>query len=281
MKKEIRTIIYDEELRLEAYRFEGIVQPFPNHFHEHYVIGLMEKGGRLLSCKNKEYTLTKGDIVLFNPKDNHSCCHTGDEALDYRAFNISTETMQNLTEEITGTDSLPSFTQNVIENTEAACYFQNLHKMVMEDSDTLGKEENLLLLISQLLQNYSQPFENCLPSYREEVEKACRYMERHFAESIHLNDICTFIALSKSTLLRAFTRTKGLTPYRYLQAIRINESKKRLEQGFTPLEAAMQTGFSDQSHFTNYFRQCTGLSPGTYREIFSNKNITGGISHEK
>lgn len=31
------------ELHLEAYRFEGIVQPFPVHFHEHYVLGLVER----------------------------------------------------------------------------------------------------------------------------------------------------------------------------------------------------------------------------------------------
>ena len=30
MRKEIKTLVYDEELRLEAYRFEGNVQsPFP------------------------------------------------------------------------------------------------------------------------------------------------------------------------------------------------------------------------------------------------------------
>lgn len=40
MKKEIRTVVYDDELGIEAYRFEGIVQPFPNHFHEHYVMGV-------------------------------------------------------------------------------------------------------------------------------------------------------------------------------------------------------------------------------------------------
>ena len=44
MKKEVRTVVYDDELRMEAYRFEGIVQPFPRHFHEHYVIGVVEKG---------------------------------------------------------------------------------------------------------------------------------------------------------------------------------------------------------------------------------------------
>ena len=49
MKKETRTVVDDDELNIEAYRFEGIVQPFPNHFHEHYVIGFVEEGTRRLS----------------------------------------------------------------------------------------------------------------------------------------------------------------------------------------------------------------------------------------
>ena len=52
MKKETRTVVYDDELRIEAYHFEGIVQPFPSHFHEHYVIGFVEKGERILSCRD-------------------------------------------------------------------------------------------------------------------------------------------------------------------------------------------------------------------------------------
>ena len=55
MKKETRTVVYDDELRIEAYRFEGIVQPFPSHFHEHYVIEFVEKGERVLSCRHREY----------------------------------------------------------------------------------------------------------------------------------------------------------------------------------------------------------------------------------
>lgn len=46
MKKETRTVVYDDELRIEDYRFEGTRQPFPNHFHEHYVIGFVEDGQR-------------------------------------------------------------------------------------------------------------------------------------------------------------------------------------------------------------------------------------------
>ena len=85
---------------------------------------------------------------------------------------------------------------------------------------------------------------------------------------IYLDQICHLEGLSKSTLLRAFTKSKGVTPYSYLQNIRIGEAKKLLEQGLPPVEEALQTGFSDQSHFTNYFNRYIGLAPGVYREIF-------------
>ncbi len=69
------------------------VQPFPNHFHEHYVIGFIESGERCLSCKNMEYVIKSGDIVLFNLGDNHACVQSDDGTLDYRGFNISKETI--------------------------------------------------------------------------------------------------------------------------------------------------------------------------------------------
>ncbi len=268
MKKEIRTVVYDDDLNIEAYRFEGIVQPFPNHFHEHYVIGFVEDGQRVLSCKNKEYIIDKGSIVIFNPGDNHSCVQNDGGTLDYRGLNINKEIMLDLAEEVTGKQELPGFSHNVIFDEEITCYLRPLHEMIMNGTRDFGKEENLLFLISALIQNYGQSFEDCVPECREETEKVCEFMEQHYAEHISLDQICRYAAISKSTLLRAFTKSKGVTPYLYLENIRINEAKKLLGQGISPLDAAMQTGFSDQSHFTNYFTRFIGLAPGVYRDIF-------------
>lgn len=274
MKKETRTVVYDDELRIEAYRFEGIVQPFPNHFHEYYVIGFVENGKRCLSCKNQEYTIEKGDVVLFNPGDNHACVQSDDDTLDYRAINITKEVMLDLAEEVTGRRKLPGFSRNVIFDEEVTCYLHPLHELIMKGSCEFGKEENLLLLISLLIQRYGQPFENCIPECREEIERACALIEQHFSDRIYLDQICRYAGLSKSTLLRAFTKSKGVTPYSYLENIRIGEAKKLLEQGISPVEAAMRTGFSDQSHFTNYFNRFIGLAPGLYRDIFIEKKPT-------
>ena len=72
---------------------------------------------------------------------------------------------------------------------------------------------------------------------------------------------------------------KGVTPYRYLENIRIGEAKKLLEQGASPLDAALATGFCDQSHFTNYFSRFIGLAPGVYRDIFLKKNEGEDTDH--
>lgn len=271
MKKEIRTICYDEDLNLESYRLEGIVQPFPNHFHEYYVIGYIEEGERRLSCKNKEYILHKNDIVVFNPGDNHSCYQTDGKTLDYRGINISKESMLNLTKEITHNAFFPCFSKNVLHDEELTGYLGPLHQMIMDGSNEFEKEENLLLMISLLLDRYSQPFEDCTLQCQKELDDTCEFIRQHFAEPIDLEQLCKCSGLSKSSLLRAFTKSKGVTPYRYLQTIRINEAKKLLEKGVPPMEVAIQTGFADQSHFTNFFTMFIGLAPGAYREIFINK----------
>lgn len=280
MKKGIRTAVYDDELHIEAYRFEGIVQPFPNHFHEYYVIGFMETGERMLSCKNQEYAIKKGHVLLFNPGDNHACIQSDNGALDYRGFNISKEVMLDLVEEVTGRRELPGFTHNVIFDEEVTCYLRPLHELVMKGSAEFGKEENLLLLISLLIQKYSQPFDRCVPECRDEIEKACAFMEQHYSEHIDLEQLCRCAGLSRSTLLRAFAGSKGVTPYSYLESVRIGRARLLLEQGVPPVEAALQTGFSDQSHFTNCFSRFIGLAPGAYRDIFSNRK-TGETSYEK
>lgn len=274
MKKEIRTIVYDEKLQIEAYRLEGIVRPFPNHFHEHYVIGFVEDGQRVLFCKGKEYIIGKGSVVLFHPGDNHTCVQRDDGVMDYRGLNISKERMLELGEDVTGRRELPVFSRNVIDDEEIACYLRLLHEMVMDGIDE-GKEETLLFLVSALMQNYGESAPGDNQECRQEIEKACAFMDCHYMEHISLERLCSLTSLSKSTLLRSFTGTKGVTPYRYLENVRINEARKLLGQGVSPVDAAIQTGFSDQSHFTNYFSRFIGIAPGVYREIFCDRKRNG------
>lgn len=186
-----------------------------------------------------------------------------------------------LAREITGRRELPGFSQTVVHDREAACALLSLHQLVMKGSPEFGKEELLLFTLSLLLRRWGQPFPECILDCSQEIEAVCTFMEEHYMEHISLEQLCRLAGLSKSTLLRAFTRAKRVTPYCYLENIRIGAAKKMLEQGMPPMEAALLTGFSDQSHFTNYFSRFIGLTPGSYREIFVKHEEGGENQHDQ
>lgn len=271
MRQEERTVCFDRELKIEAYRFKGIMQKFPNHFHEHYVIGFIEKGRRYLSCKNKEYTTSTGDLLLFNPFDSHTCEQIDDKVLDYRCINIKPEIMKKTVFEITGKNYLPKFNQPVIFRSELVPLLQELHYIIMEEELDFKKEELFFFLIEQLIEEHTEPnLQSNLENTNIEIQAVCDYLENNYAEHIILDELSTIAGMNKYSLLRNFTKLKGITPYRYLENIRVNKAKKLLEKGVEPIDAAIQTGFVDQSHFTNFFKNFIGLTPKQYQNIFIN-----------
>lgn len=266
-EQEQRNVYYDRDLGIEAYQLKGVVQKFPNHFHEYYVIGFIEAGVRHLWCKNQEYDLTAGDLILFNPRDSHACMPVGGEALDYRAVNVPAETMGKAVKEITGRSFLPHFPRNVLPQNDACQSLGDLYKAVMDCAPKLQKEETLFFLLEQVLTE-AVPAEGPMEPDGQ-IKALCVYMEEHFSENISLDTLLSMTTFGKSYLLRSFTKQLGVSPYRYLQAIRLDRAKKFLERGIAPIEAAAMAGFSDQSHFTNFFKEFIGLTPKQYQRIFT------------
>lgn len=271
MPREIRAVKYDSELKIEAYHFQGIMQKFPNHFHDYYVIGFIEKGNRHLSCKNQEYTIEPGDLLLFNPRDNHSCEQIDGKTLDYRCVNIQSESMSKAAFEITGKEYLPCFTQPVAFHSEYVPLLKELHQMIMQEAADFQKEEVFFFLLGQLISEYTQQEQpTAYVEQSVQVKAICEFLEANYSKTILLADLCDLTGLSKYYLLRSFTKQMGISPYRYLETIRINQAKELLEQGVQPIEVAFQTGFSDQSHFSNFFKRLIGLTPKQYSMIFKN-----------
>lgn len=269
MEQEERSVYFDKDLKIEAYRFKGIMQKFPNHFHEYYVIGFIESGKRHLSCKNSEYNVGAGDLLLFNPFDNHTCEQLDNKSLDYRCININPEVMRKVVIEITGIDFMPEYTQTVVYQSEVVLLLRELHQMIMEEREEFDKEETFYFLIEQLLSNCTKPEKSKLKDLSNEIYKACDYMDTNFTHLITLDNLSDISGLNKYTLLRNFTRQRGVTPYQYLETVRVNHAKKLLEQGVEPIEAAGQSGFSDQSHFNKFFKNFIGLTPKQYQNIFN------------
>ena len=265
---ELRTARYDPELMVEAYQFQGVMQEFPSHFHEHYVVGFIERGRRKLTCRGEQTVTAPGDLLLFNPGENHACEGAVDQPLDYRSLNIAPDVMAKAAREIFGGEGAPVFAQSVVFHCELIPDLRELHAMILRGETGVQKEERFFFLLEQLLRDYAHAGSPCPPERRAEVQAVCDYLKAHLDEPVSLDALASVANLSKYHLLRSFTRETGITPYSYLETLRIDRAKALLKAGETPANVALATGFWDQSHFSNTFKRQIGLTPGQYRRVF-------------
>jgi AraC family transcriptional regulator len=96
--------------------------------------------------------------------------------------------------------------------------------------------------------------------------RAKEYISANLSGDVPLADIARECGLSASQFGKAFRKSVGMPPHRWMVQQRIALAKSLLRQGTMSLaEVALACGFSDQSHFTQSFATWTGLSPGVWR----------------
>ena len=98
-----------------------------------------------------------------------------------------------------------------------------------------------------------------------EVSQIADYVAQHLAHDIGVDDLAALCGLSNSQFSRLFKETLGLSPFQYLKQMRIKRATELL-LGTTPLaHIAHEVGYSSQSHFTQVFREVTGVTPAVAR----------------
>lgn len=270
--KSSKCLIYaDEQLNIEAYIYQGKVEKFPAHFHDYYEMGYIENGERIVYCQQQKYKISKGDIVLFNPKDSHSCTELNNSELDYRCLHIPTSILERIVKECLNLTELPYFTPQVVYDCPFIELLIELHSMIIQEKEGLQKEEQFYLLMESMVSEYTN-----VPCYTEIavetkqiIESTCKYIEEHYPHTITLDELCRISGFSKYYFLHVFTAVTGISPYSYLETIRINHAMELLKNGNNIVDVALQTGFSHQSHFTNFFKKFVGMTPKQYSNIFS------------
>jgi transcriptional regulator GlxA family with amidase domain len=75
--------------------------------------------------------------------------------------------------------------------------------------------------------------------------------------------------LAERTFKRRFTGATGLSPIAYVQRLRIEDAKRRLERTEASVdEISWQVGYEEPAFFRRLFKRVTGLPPGAYRRRF-------------
>lgn len=96
-----------------------------------------------------------------------------------------------------------------------------------------------------------------------------RWVKENLTVESPVEEMVRRSALPERTFKRRFRKATGYSPIAYVQHLRIEEAKRRLERTENPIdEIGWAVGYEDPAFFRRLFKRVTRLAPGEYRRKF-------------
>lgn len=99
------------------------------------------------------------------------------------------------------------------------------------------------------------------------LRRVTDYMRAHMSADVSLADLTAVAGLSRAQFFRAFRRSTGHSPHRYLTALRLEEAKVLLsDREITPSQVGHDVGLASPTTLNSLFRQRFGLTPKAFQD---------------
>lgn len=228
------------------------------HIHDEYVIAAYFDGQKAYASLEGSGVLGRGDFLVVSPGVAHSARSDGNHGCQYLAIYPTIEQVAQ------ATDLEPEVVQRRLDG---------IHRIGSKESSKKTGESLLLLLeeegcseftlsvfLSDLLTEF--PENNYLSN--KIPDKISDVWERIYEEPLvdfQLGDLASDTGVSKEHLCRSFKLAFGISPFQLLRARRTAYARELIRNGATLADAAADSGFSDQSHMSRWFKRIYGASP--------------------
>jgi transcriptional regulator GlxA family with amidase domain len=102
------------------------------------------------------------------------------------------------------------------------------------------------------------------------IHKAQEWLSRHFSVGNPIEQAAGISGIPERSFKRRFKNATGHAPIDYVQRLRVEEAKRRLERTRAPVdEIGWNVGYEDPAFFRRLFKRVTGVTAGAYRRKFN------------
>lgn len=157
--------------------------------------------------------------------------------------------------------------REAVESGTPADNILKINNRFLEDIQCATSMNNLCYTLQQITEQYSDNiFKNNQAKNPQLIKKALIYIADHYNRPLTLNEVAEYVHLNPSYFSKLFKSSTGNSFKEHLNAVRIEESKRLLENtDYSIIDISVAVGFDDQSYFSKVFKKHTGMTPKQYR----------------
>ncbi|WP_313373834.1 AraC family transcriptional regulator [Chishuiella sp.] len=260
-----------------------IVEPqkLPILCHDFYEFIYLKKGKGIHYKQGQNVDFSSGDLFFVRAKKNHS--FTIIEETEFYIIRFSQSALLILKELINNSNGRAVSLSKAQSPLNAKVSFSLNEKELVESTLDLllklyedgAKNESLyyfqiLTLITLIERNLTyQPFKNENLPKKKDLSRALRHIHKYLREPemLSVSYIADKFNVSVGTLGIYFKRDTGMSVKKYIQECKKQAVQKLILEGECSFsEIAHEFGFTDESHFSKWFKKNCGINPTTYKE---------------
>jgi len=234
---------------------------FAPHRHDSYAIGITLRGVQSFGYRGTTLHSKAGCAFVIHPDEKHDGRAGTDEGYGYRIAYIA----PRLISEALGSRALP-FVRDVVTCGSA------LHRAICDALCTFDVPIGDLQF-DDIIARLADAIAACEPVPRrieDKAESAVRIARAYLDDAPDLPSSETLerlTGLSRFELARQFRKCVGTTPHRYATMRRLDRVRNLIAADSSLADAAVASGFADQSHMTRQFKMAYGVTPGAWRAL--------------
>lgn len=129
------------------------------------------------------------------------------------------------------------------------------------------------LLVFDPIRQKQSPYVNRTQGRQHEdqaILEAQEWLESHYKKDIQIDSVADIVGLTPRTFKRRFKQATNENPINYIQRLRVEHVKDRLEQTTESIHKIVwSVGYEDIGSFRQLFKRFTGLTPKEYRQKYA------------
>lgn len=252
---------------------------FAGESHDFWEFLYVDKGSVRVTAGEREYDLSRGQIIFHAPGEFHALSANGMVApnLVVVSFACPHPAMDFFRGCLAALGAEERVLLGRIINESKTIFATPLndpttHSMTRREAVPFGSEQLLAAALEELLirlvrQGESAPIPDPVPlqQMEERTAQIIEYLEQRLDQSLTISKICRDNLIGRAQLERCFHEQTGGGVIDYFCKMKMDEARRMIREGRLNItQIAARLDFRSVQYFSRRFRTLTGMSPSEY-----------------